>query len=364
MYHYWQDPGTTHRRTANLAIVIRLTSFHIMATEFRQIEVILPSDKANRAVSILSELGVETAWQQALQDPYISVRFPVPFRQVEAAIDGLSTLISGDPNSRVLVTEIVASLPRQEEEEEPEEEHKPEEPKFGPSRVTREELYNEASRGGRTSRVYLVLVVLSSVVASVGIIRDNTGVVVGAMVIAPLLGPSVALSLGATLGDSDLMKRAAAASLAGFGLALLVAVTIGLTVHVDTTSVELRSRTDIGVAEVALALASGIAAALAFTTGASAALIGVMVAVALLPPTVVLGMLVANGEWSLARGAALLLMLNVSALYLTAVVTFAAQGVRPARWWEEARARRSTRIMIGISSVLLVLLVVSILLEL
>jgi uncharacterized hydrophobic protein (TIGR00341 family) len=333
-----------------------------MATELRQIEVILPARNAEVAVSLLAELGVNTAWSQVLQNDHMSIRFPVPFRTVEEAMDRLSTLITGDPTSRVMVTEIVATLPRPAVDE-PDESAGTEEPKFGPDRVTREELYTNASRGGRISSVYLVLVVLSSVVASVGIIRDNTGVVIGAMVIAPLLGPSVALSLGATLGDSDLMKRAAAASMVGFGIALGIAVAIGLTVNVDTTSVELTSRTDIGSAEVALALASGIAAALAFTTGASSALIGVMVAVALLPPTVVLGMLVANGEWTLARGAGLLLLLNISALNLTAVITFAIQGVRPARWWEAAKARKSTRIMIAASSLLLVLLVVSVLLE-
>lgn len=107
---------------------------------------------------------------------------------------------------------------------------------------------------------------------------------------------------------------------------------------------------------MALALASGITAALAFTTGASAALIGVMVAVALLPPTVAFGMLVSNAEWTLARGAGLLVLVNVTALNLTAVGTFVAQGVRPARWWEEARARRSMRIAIAAWTLLLVLL--------
>lgn len=334
-----------------------------MATELRQIEVILPAAKAARAVELLAELGIEPAWSQPLLNDYTSVRSAVPFRVVEEAMDSLATLTAGDPGSRVLLTEIVASLPRPREEDEPVEAVKQEEPKFGPHRVTRQELYTNALRGGRISRVYLILVILSSVVASVGIIRDNTGVVIGAMVIAPLLGPSVALSLAATLGDSDLMKRATAASLAGFGIAFVIAVAIGLSVQVDITSVELSSRTDIGSAEVALALASGIAAALAFTTGASSALIGVMVAVALLPPTVVLGMLVANGEWTLARGAGLLLLLNISALNLTAVITFALQGVRPARWWEAAKARKSTRIMVGASSLLIVMLIVAILLE-
>ncbi|MDA1279885.1 MAG: TIGR00341 family protein [Chloroflexi bacterium] len=219
-------------------------------------------------------------------------------------MDRLAAIMGDDPASRVFLTELLATLPRVETPEDDKETAVEEEAKFGSNRVTREELYSEAAKGGRVTRIFIVFTVLSSIVASVGMIRDNAGVVIGAMVIAPLLGPSVALSLGATLGDSGLMKRAIVAAATGFGLALVISVAVGLLVDFDLSSTELISRTDIGVAEIALAFASGVAAALAFTTGASSALIGVMVAVALLPPTVALGLLTASGDWTLARGRA------------------------------------------------------------
>lgn len=333
-----------------------------MPADLRQIEAVLRDHSAEHATDVLTEAGAEAVWKQTLDDGYVSVRATVDARSAEAAMDGLERLTGSDPATRVLLTDVLVALPRREETEEDDVEEL-EEPKFGPDRVSREELYANASRGGRITRVFLVLAVLSSVVASVGIIRDNTGVVIGAMVIAPLLGPSVALSLGATLGDGSLMRRAGLAAGAGFGTAILVSVLVGLIVDIDLTSNELTSRTDIGIAEVVLAFASGIAAALAFTTGASSALIGVMVAVALLPPTAALGMLTANGEWTLARGAGLLVLVNLAAVNLTAVGTFVVQGVRPARWWEASRARRSTRVAATAWSVLLALLVVAILLE-
>ncbi len=331
-----------------------------MPADLRQIEVILHNHAADQASEILMGAGADAVWRQSLEDSYMSVRAAIPSRAVEAAMDDLARLTGSDPATRVLLTDIQVALPRRDDEEE---EDEPEEPRFGPDRVGREELYSAAARGGRITRIFIVLAALSAVVASVGIIRDNTAVVIGAMVIAPLLGPSVALSLGATLGHGRLMWRAAQAAGAGFGVAIVVAVIVGLTVDIDLASKELTSRTDIGTAEVILALASGIAAALAFTTGASSALIGVMVAVALLPPTVAFGMLVANAEWTLARGAGLLLLVNLSAINLTAVGTFVAQGVRPARWWEAAKARRSTRIAIAAWGLMMVLLVVAIVVE-
>ena len=89
---------------------------------------------------------------------------------------------------------------------------------------------------------------------------------------------------------------------------------------------------------MALALASGAAGALAFTTGAPATLVGVMVAVALLPPTVATGMFMGSGRLDLSAGAATLLAVNVVSVNLAATLTFLLQGVRPDRWWSKRRA--------------------------
>lgn len=91
-----------------------------------------------------------------------------------------------------------------------------------------------------------------------------------------------------------------------------------------------------------LALAAGSAGALAFTTGMSSALIGVMVAVALLPPLVTVGLLFGSGEGKMASGALLLFLTNMICLNLAGIATFLLQGVRPLSWWEAAVARKAT----------------------
>ena len=83
-------------------------------------------------------------------------------------------------------------------------------------------------------------------------------------------------------------------------------------------STEILARTDVGLAGVALALVSGAAAVLSLTTGLSSTLVGVMVAVALLPPTATMGMLVGAGHMKLAGGAALLLAVNVVCVIISA----------------------------------------------
>ena len=206
------------------------------------------------------------------------------------------------------------------------------------------------------------MVVLSTIVATVGLLYNSVPIIIGAMVIAPLLGPNMALALGTTLGDLSLLRRALLASLAGIGTAMALSVIIGMLVHVDPALSEVTARTRVGLGDIAVALASGCAGALAFTTGVSTTLIGVMVAVALLPPLVTFGLLLGGGQPVLAMGALSLFLLNLICVNLAGVITFLMQGIRPASWWEKDRAVKATRIAIGLWVTLLAALVSLILL--
>jgi uncharacterized membrane protein len=97
----------------------------------------------------------------------------------------------------------------------------------------------------------------------------------------------------------------------------------------------------VGLAGIALALASGAAAVLSLVTGLSSALVGVMVAVALLPPAATLGMMLGSGQYSHAAGAGLLLAVNVVCINLAAKLMFRFRGVRPRTWLEQGKARQS-----------------------
>jgi uncharacterized hydrophobic protein (TIGR00341 family) len=218
-------------------------------------------------------------------------------------------------------------------------------------------LYEDIRNGAQLTRVNLAMVALSTVVAAIGLYHNSVAVVIGAMVIAPLLGPNVALSLGITLGDLLLLRRGLMTALAGVAAALALSVLIGVLLDVDPTLSELAVRTRVSLGDIVLALASGCAGALAFTTGVSAALIGVMVAVALLPPLVTSGLLLGGGHSTLAMGAFSLFLVNLICVNLAGVTTFWVQGIKPTRWLEKDRAVKATRIAITLSVVLLVALV-------
>jgi len=179
-------------------------------------------------------------------------------------------------------------------------------------------------------------------------------------VIAPLIGPSISISLATTLGDTDLLRRSARVAVGGLLLSLGLSVVVGLVLPFDPTVGEIATRTEVAHGDVVLGLAAGVAGAISFTRGVSAALIGVMVAVALLPPTVATGLLAGAGEWGLSIRAALLLLTNVAAVNLAGVLTFILQGIRPNRWYEAEQARAATRKAIAGWALALVLLVIAI----
>jgi uncharacterized hydrophobic protein (TIGR00341 family) len=198
---------------------------------------------------------------------------------------------------------------------------------------------------------------LSAVVAAIGLLRDDLVVLIGAMVIAPLLSPNVTLALATTLGDFAMAKGALKAKGVSVAIAAVLALLIGFVLGVDPQVKAVASRTHVGPADLALALAAGTAGTLAFTSGLPGAIIGVMVAVALLPPLVAAGLLLGAGHPDLALGALLLLSVNVICVNLAGVVTFLVQGVRPRVWWKAERAKKAAKRALLLWAALLAVLV-------
>ena len=328
----------------------------------RLLEMVLPTGHVDEVKELLSEEPVVDVWYDQLSEDQVLIKILASVEETEHLIDLLDKNFSTIENFRLILLPVAASVPRVEEENQAQQPD-PEEERKKAERVSREELYTTVKDTARLSRVYLMMVVMSTIVAAIGLLKDNVAVVIGAMVIAPLLGPIIGLALATTLGDRELTRHSLKASAAGLALALTLAILMGYLLEVNPYIPEIASRTDISLGDVILALASGFAGALAFTSGAPAALIGVMVAVALLPPLVTLGLLLGSGFWQLALGALLLLATNMICVNLAGVISFWVQGVRPTTWWEENIARRATAVSIVSCVGLLTMLVAVILLS-
>jgi uncharacterized hydrophobic protein (TIGR00341 family) len=323
----------------------------------RVVEVIVPKDSAFEVQEALKESHAFSQWCCDSDGGCRIIKALLDSDNVEMTLDLLNKRFTFDEDFRVIVYPLEAAIPWPTPEESDAARKVVKRRGFGVlSRISRDEVYHDVCDVTKLTWIFMAMVVLSTVVAAVGLIRGNVAVVIGAMVIAPLLGPNVGFSLATTLGDFKLGRRAIKTNLVGFVIALIPSIGLGLLVNMDNIPAEILSRTEVTLYDIPLALAAGCAGCLAFTTGTSATLVGVMVAVAILPPLVAFGLLVGAAEWTYALGAFLLLVTNVICVNLAGVCTFLFQGIRPATWWEKEKAKRATLAAIAVWVVLLVIL--------
>lgn len=325
----------------------------------RLVETFVPEHLAERAEEALRGAGAHSVWREPGTGGEAILCAVLGAGRSGRALDDLHERFQAIPNFRVIVLPLEGTLPRPRASEATQDRQAV----ASAAGVSREEIYAKISAGAVLSSDFVAMTLLATTVAAVGMVTNNVAAVIGAMVVAPLLGPNVALALGLTLGDRDLTRNAVVTNLVGFALAFGAAFAAGVLFDVDPTVRELASRTRVGLLDLLLALAAGCAGALAFTAGAPTYLIGVMVAVAILPPTVASGLLYGDGYWREGTGALALVLANIAAVNLVSMATLLAKGMRPRLWWQAERARTSARFGLSMWMALMALLVAAVLIS-
>ncbi|MEO1101188.1 MAG: TIGR00341 family protein [Pseudomonadota bacterium] len=320
----------------------------------REIEIHLRDADRDLVTRVIKSIDpIDWAVFPVEQQDRVVIRVIIRAGRSQLLIDGIQAALETCADWRVSVIPVEATLP--------EPEPLPDDKKRESLEILREELLDDVTKDAALTQDYLILASLSAIVAAIGLNSDGVAAVIGAMVIAPLLGPILGFSLAVGLGKFDLLRQSAITLLAGLGVALATAFGLSFFVELDLGSRELMSRTEVRLDSVALALAAGGAAALSMAQGKAAALVGVMVAAALLPPGAALGLFMGAGEWTLAMRSGLLLLLNVVCLVLSAQVIFRFKRIRPRGWIERKNASRAMWINAGVSLFFLLVFTVLIL---
>ena len=162
---------------------------------------------------------------------------------------------------------------------------------------------------------YLIMNALAAIVACYGLLENSVAVIIGAMLIALLMGPITGMALALVDGDQTLLREALAAEAGGAALVLLLSFIIGK-VHAEMTlGSEILGRTTPNILDLIIALAGGAAGAYAtISRRLSAGLVGVAIATALVPPLCSCGICVAHGLYRAGGGAFLLFFTNLVAI--------------------------------------------------
>jgi uncharacterized hydrophobic protein (TIGR00271 family) len=191
------------------------------------------------------------------------------------------------------------------------------------------DIHNTASPGFD----FFLLVVLSCSIATLGLITNSAAVIIGAMLLAPLMSPIIGFGLASLTGDSKLIASSLSALIRGALLAILLAFLVTSIndvlpiVSLQELPQEILSRTRPTPIDLAIALAGGMAAAYALTRpNLSAALPGVAIATALMPPLCTIGIGIALNRLDVAGGAALLFITNTIAIAFASVLVFFVRG--------------------------------------
>jgi uncharacterized hydrophobic protein (TIGR00271 family) len=193
------------------------------------------------------------------------------------------------------------------------------------------DLFVALREDARMSGAYVVLMILSTLLATIGLYQNSTSVVIGAMLLAPLMSPIVSLSMGILRHEQELFRRSATKVVAGVALALASAVFITLLFPYKPVTNEMIARLSPSLLDLGVAIFAGIAGA--YTKSYKEilqSLAGVAIAVALVPPLAVAGIGLGRADPYFFAQAFLLFSTNLVGILVAATLTFRVLGYSPA----------------------------------
>ncbi|MBP1901172.1 putative hydrophobic protein (TIGR00341 family) [Halorubrum trapanicum] len=312
----------------------------------RLVQVMIPAGKRAAVVRALDDEGVDyVVTDETSGREYTAVAtFPLPRAAVEPVLDRLREAGIDESTYTVIVAaETVISRRFEALEEQYEEDAE-----RGGDRISREELQAKAEGLASGLGTYVLMTVISAVIATAGLLLDSPATVVGSMVIAPLIGPAMSAAIGTVVDDEALFRRGVRMQVLGVAVAVLAATLFAFALRslalvppgLDPLELaEVSERLAPNVLVLVVAVGAGIAGIVSLMTGVSATLVGVMIAVALIPPAAAVGIGIAFRIPRLVIGAGVIVAVNVLSINLSALVMLWYEGYRPQRWFREDEAR-------------------------
>lgn len=199
----------------------------------------------------------------------------------------------------------------------------------------RGEVHVQLRNASRPSFDFFLLVVLSCIIATQGLLVDSAAIIIGAMLVAPLMSPIIGLGLSSLTGDDRMLRDSTAALIRGALLAILISFLLAWInrylplIVMQELPDEVLNRTQPSPIDLGVAVAGGAAAAFALAMpNISAALPGVAIATALMPPLCTVGIGLALGRMDVAGGAFLLFLTNTVSIAFAASLVFFSLGFR------------------------------------
>ena len=193
------------------------------------------------------------------------------------------------------------------------------------------DLFISLRTDAQINSIYMVLMVLSTMLATVGLYQNSAAVIIGAMLLAPLMAPIVSLSMGVLRGDDVMYRKSMGKISLGVVIALLASALIALIFPHEPVTDQMQARLNPTLLDLAVAIISGVAAAYSKSfKEIIQSLAGVAIAVALVPPLSVAGIGIGRLDFNFFSEAFLLFATNLVGILIAATLTFRVLGYSPA----------------------------------
>lgn len=296
----------------------------------RLVQVLIPVGKRESVLAVLDKEQIDYAvWDETGRGDFEAlVQFPIPPVGVEPVLEklrdagvikGVYTIVL---SPETVISEHIEALKR----------------RYSGERISREELIARAQHLAPAASTYFAFLILSTIIATAGLLLDSAATIIGAMVVAPLMGPAITASVGTVVDDRKLASRGVLLQITGLMLAIAVSALLGLLIKesfflppgLDIRDVpQIAERISPNFLYVLLALGSGLAGAISVIRNVGSALVGVAIAIALRPPAATSGLGLAWGLPEVALASALLVVINMLAVNVSTLVLFWLAGFRP-----------------------------------
>ncbi|KZN24345.1 hypothetical protein A4G99_08025 [Haladaptatus sp. R4] len=309
----------------------------------RLVQVLVPRGKRDAVLDALDEEGVDYAvFDETGRTEFSAlVTFPVPPSAVEPILEKLRMAgVEEDAFTIVLQPETVVSKRIAELKR-----------RYSGFNIAREELRERAAEMAPESSTFFSMTFISTIIAATGLLLDSSAVIIGAMVIAPLMGPAMAASVGTVVDEPKLAERGVQYQITGLLVAIACAALFGFLVRgtvlvppgLDIRTVPaITERFTPNFLSLLLALGAGAAGVISLMRGAGSVIVGVMIAVALVPPAATVGLGIAWLDFGVALGATVNVLVNLLSINLTALALLWVSGYRPERTRSVGQARSRT----------------------
>ena len=309
----------------------------------RYVQILIPDGKRDAILTELDEQGIDYAvTEETGRHGYSGIAsFPLPMSAVEPILDRLRHVGVEETAFTIIQKPETVISHRFEALKE----------RYPKDALAREELIARAEEMAPNLSTFLIMTGVSAIIAATGLLQNSAAVIIGAMVIAPLMGPAMAASVGTVVNDPALAYRGIRFQVAGIILAILCAAVFAWIIKqtsiippgLDITSIpEVQQRLAPDFLSLVVAVGAGVAAVVSLARGVSSVLVGAMIAVALVPPAATVGLGMAWGEPLVMLGSGVLLLVNVISINLVALFVFWAFGFRPQEWLQVGTAKSAT----------------------